>query len=98
MHQPASQEKLFERYGNHICLLDATYKTTRYSIPLYFLVVKTSVDYQIIGSFATQDETSETLVEALSIIKLWNQSWKPICFMVDNCEEDITAIETLFPC
>ena len=70
MHQPASQEKLFERYGNHICLLDATYKTTRYSIPLYFLIVKTNVDYQIIGSFATQDETSETLVEALSIIKL----------------------------
>ena len=68
------------------------------SIPLYFLVVKTNVDYQIIGSFATQDETSETLVEALSIIKLWNQNWKPTCFMVDNCEEEITAIETLFPC
>ena len=68
------------------------------SIPLYFLVVKTNVDYQITGSFATQDETSETLVEALSIIKLWNQNWKPTCFMVDNCEEEITAIETLFPC
>ena len=68
------------------------------SIPLYFLVVKTNVDYQIIGSFATQNETSETLVKALSIIKLWNQNWKPICFMVDNCEEEIIAIETLFPC
>ena len=72
VHQSASQKKLLERYGNHICLLDATYKTTRYSISLYFLVVKTNLDYQIIGSFATQDETSETLVEALSIIKLWN--------------------------
>ena len=72
MHQSASQKKLLERYGNHICLLDATYKTTRYSISLYFLVIKTNLDYQIIGSFATQDETSETLVEALSIIKLWN--------------------------
>ena len=71
MHQSASQKKLLERYGNHICLLDATYKTTRYSISL-FLVVKTNVDYQIISSFAIQDETSETLVEALSIIKLWN--------------------------
>ena len=68
------------------------------SIPLYFLVVKTNVDYQIIGSFATQNETSETLVKALSIIKLWNHNWKPICFMVYNCEEEITAIETLFPC
>ena len=79
-------------------MLDATYKATRYSIPLYFLVVKTNVDYQIIASFATQDETSEILVEALSVIKLWNQNWNPIYFMVDNCEEEITAIETLFPC
>ena len=81
VHQSANQH-----YGNHICLLDATYKTTRYSISLYFLVIKTNLDYQIIGSFATQDETSETLVEALSIIKLWKpfQNWKPICFMVDN--------------
>ena len=84
MHQSASQKKLLERYGNHICLLDVAYKITRYSIPLYFLVVKTNVDYQIIGSFATQDETSETLVEALSIIKFWKQNWKPMCFMVNN--------------
>ena len=80
MHQSANQH-----YGYHICLLDTTYKTTRYSISL-FLVVKSNVDYQIIGSFAIQDETSETLVEAVSIIKLWKpfQNWKPICFMVDN--------------
>ena len=38
------------------------------SIPLYFLAVKTNVDYQIIGSFAIQKETREILVESLSII------------------------------
>ena len=74
-----------------------TYKTTRYFIPLYFLVFKNKIDYQIIGCFATQDETSETLVETLSIITLWYQKSKPICFLVDNCKEEITAIKTLFP-
>ena len=82
-----------EGYGNNICLLDATYKTTRYSIPLYFQVINgvINVDYRTVGSFATQDET---LVEALSIIKFWYQKWKPICFMVDNCDKKIT----LLPC
>ena len=69
-----------------------------YVLFLIYMVVKTNVDYQIIASFATQDETSQTLVEALSMIKLWNQNWNPICFMVDNCEEEITAIKTLLPC
>ena len=83
-----------EGYDNNICLLDATYKTTRYFIPLYSLVVKTNVDYQIVGFFATQDKTSDTLVEALSVIKLWYLK----CFIVDNCEEEITTIEKLFLC
>ena len=86
-----------QRYGNNICLLDATYKTTRFSIPLFFLVLKTNVNYQIVGSFAIQDETTEAITEALSILKKWNCSWTPKCFMVDNCEEEITSIESLFP-
>ena len=35
-----------ERYGNKLCLPDATYKTTRYALPLFFVAVKTNVDYQ----------------------------------------------------
>ena len=86
-----------KKYGNHICLLDATYKTTKYAIPLFFLAIKTNVDYQVIGSFAMQDETVEAITEALAILKKWNNDWNPKCFMVDNCEEEIVSIETLFP-
>ena len=43
-------------YGNKITLLDATYKTMRYELPLFFLVVKTNVNYVVVGSFATQNE------------------------------------------
>lgn len=86
-----------QKYGNEICLLDATYKTTKYSIPLFFLAVKTNVDYQIIGSFAMQDETTIAITEALSILKSWNDNWNPKTFMVDNCEEEINSIEKNFP-
>ena len=97
VHQTSFQKALLKRYGNHICLLDATYKTTRYAIPLFFLVVKTNSDYQVVGSFAVQDETTIAITEALNVIKAWNTNWTPKCFMVDNCEEEISSIEDIFP-
>ena len=51
VHQTKDQRRLLERYGNEISMLDATYKTTRYSrysLPLFFVVV--NGDYQIVGS------------------------------------------------
>ena len=96
VHQTALQRSLLEKYGNHICLLDATYKTTRYAIPLFFLVVKTNSDYQVVGSFAVQDETTIAITEALGILKNWNTYWSSKCFMVDNCEEEISSIECTF--
>ena len=72
VHQTRDQRRLLERYGNELNLLDATYKTTRYSLPLFFLVVKTNVDYQIVGSFVIQSETADAIYEALSVLKSWN--------------------------
>jgi hypothetical protein len=57
VHQTAWQRRLLAKYGNDLCLLDATYKTTRFAVPLFFLVVKTNVDYQVVGSFVTQGES-----------------------------------------
>lgn len=97
VHQTAWQKKLLAKYGNNICLLDATYRTTRYALPLFFVVVKTNVDYQVVASFAIQDETTSSIMEALSVIQSWNSTWKPNLFMTDNCEEEIQAIEAIFP-
>jgi len=46
---------------------------------------KTNVDYQIIGSFVLQDENTDLISEALKVLK------------IDNCEEEINALEALFP-
>ena len=97
VHQSFNQKWILEKYGNEICLLDATYKTTKYSIPLFFLAVKTNVDYQIAGSYAVQDETTDAISKAVEILKSWNNKWKPLAFMVDNCDEEINAIQEHFP-
>ena len=97
VHQSFNQKWILEKYGNEICLLDATYKTTKYSIPLFFLAVKTNVHYQIAGSYAVQDETTDAISKAVAILKSWNNKWKPLAFMVDNCDEEINAIQEHFP-
>ena len=81
VHQSKDQRRLLERYGNEICMLDATYKTTRYSLPLFFVVVKTNIDYQILGSCIVQSEATDAIFEGLSVLKSWNQNWKvPLLF------------------
>ena len=50
---------------------------TRYALPLFFLVVKTNIDYQIVVVFLPENETEESIEEALSIIKTWNETVNP---------------------
>ena len=97
VHQTKWQRRLLVRYGNELCLLDATYRTTKYSLPLYFLVVKTNHEYKVVASFVTQTETTASIKEALNILKKWNPTWDPRHFMVDYAEEEISAVEELFP-
>ena len=78
-------------------LLDATYKTTKYELPLFFLCVKTNVGYIVVADFIIQGETSEKIQEALDILKSWNPQWQPNFFMTDFSEAEIQAITVSFP-
>lgn len=49
VHQEEWQRDLLLKYGGEICLLDATYKTTKYAVPLFFLCVKTNIGYAVVG-------------------------------------------------
>ena len=97
MYQSAPQRRLLERYGNDICLMDATYRTTKYALPLYFICVPTNVNYMGVAMFILETEDSNSIKEALSILKEWNPNWKPTSFMCDHAEEEIGALETIFP-
>ena len=96
VYQTKSQRRLFQRYGGEMLLLDATYKTTRYVLPLFFLAVKANVDYQIVGTFITENETKRAIKEALTKFKEWSPSTSPNFCMIDYCNEEIEALhETL---
>ena len=96
VHQTSFQSHLLRRYGNHVCFLDPVYRTVKYALPIFFLTVKTNVDYQIAASFIVQDESKESTKEALEVLKSWNPDWKPKIFMVDNDAEEISAVEEVF--
>ena len=96
VHQSEQHRRLLGRYGN-ICLLDATYKTTKYALPLFFVCVKTNVDYQIVGSFVCENEATDSIQEAIQILSDWNREWKPSFFMTDFDEKEINALERVFP-
>jgi len=96
-HQTQWQQQLLLRYGAEICLLDATYKTSRYALPLFFVCVKTNVNYTVVASFVVQYEDTSSIAEALSLIQHWNPNWCPRNWMVDFCEAEINALESVFP-
>ena len=77
--------------------MDATYKTTKYAIPLFFVCVHTNVGYKVVAEFLCQNEDNECIAEALNIIKSWNPTWKPKYFMVDYSMAEIITIESEFP-
>ena len=95
VHQTPWQRRLLCRYGS-ICLMDATYKTTRYALPLFFLCVRTNVHYIVVATFVTQNEDSGSIAEALDIIRAWNADWTATAFMVDFCEAEINALTSVF--
>ena len=97
VYQTKWQRQLLHRYGTEMVFLDATYRTTRYALPLFFLVVKTNMDYQIAATFVIESETTSSIREALQVIKDWNPDIQPQYAMTDYCNEEILAFESVFP-
>ena len=60
-HQEPWQKELMIKYGNIMCLMDATYKTTRYDLPL-FSCVRTNIGYCVIAEFIVQSEAIEYII------------------------------------
>ncbi len=57
VHQTEWQRELLKRYGNNMSLIDATYKTTRYELALFFICVRTNAGYSVVAEFVVQSET-----------------------------------------
>ena len=55
IHMTVAQKLLLQHYNN-LVLMDATYCTCRLMLPLFFLTVKTNVNFCPITSFIVQNE------------------------------------------
>ena len=97
VHQEVWQQDLLLRYGNTITMIDATYKTTKYDLPLFLVCVKTNHGYCVVAEFISQNECAAAIQEALEVLKTWNPQWKPAFFMCDYSEAEISGIESSFP-
>ena len=93
VYQSESQRQLLSPYGDHLCLLNATYRTVPYTLPFYQLVVRTNAEYMTVATFYVQRETMPTLKAALAVIKRWN----PQTFLVDCDDREEAAVKELFP-
>jgi len=76
--------------------MDAAYKTTKYELPVFFVLVKTNVGYSVVADFIIQSETTEQITKALKVLTTWNPEWTPRNFMVDYSEAELSAIKNVF--
>ena len=97
IHQQKWQKDLILKYGNTISLIDATHKTTRYELPLFFVCVRTNVGYSVVAEFILESESTESISEALHILHCWNPEWNPKFWMCDYSDAEISALECCFP-
>ena len=70
-------------HGSDMRLIDATYKTTIYDVPLFFLCVFSNVRYINVATLLLSDETLQSIEAGLKQISDWNPQWKPAQFITD---------------
>ena len=86
-----------KKYGSEVCLIDCTFRTTRYDLPLLVVAVITGVGYYPVATALLPAEKQTTIHSALQVLAQWNPDWRPCAFMSDFHEGQFRAIETVFP-
>ena len=67
VYQEAWQQRLLVKYGNMLSLMDATYKTTKYTLPLFLVCVRSNCGYIPVAHFIIERESAFHIAEALKI-------------------------------
>ena len=97
LFQSEWQRRLLAKYSNKMVFLDATYRTTKYALPLFFLCVHTNCGYFVVASIIIENEESASLAEAFEKLKEVNASFQPQAFIIDASEIEMNAIKMSFP-
>ena len=88
---------VFFRYSR-LVLMDASYKTCKLALPLFFLVMKNNVRYSVIAEFIIQHKDMTSIAEALDILKeRWDKEGIKVGnFMIDCQQLEANAICCMF--
>lgn len=96
-HQTQWQRHMLAKYGTHVCLMDSTYNTSVYEMPLFALCVKTNSGFVYVASALVLSESADTFASVLQRVKQYNPDWHPRCFVTDFNEAQISATERVYP-
>ncbi|XP_021366093.1 uncharacterized protein LOC110458632 [Mizuhopecten yessoensis] len=96
VHQTAWQRNILRKFGREMSILDSTYNTSKFELPLYLLCVQTNVGFAVVASMLLGRDTKANLIEVLNIIRNWNHTWQPQSFMCDCDTREISALESVF--
>ena len=92
-------QKLLLQHHNNLVLMDATYRTCRLMLPLFFLTMKTNVNYSPVTSFIVQNEDAKSISKALYRIKQYIgiDGIDIKNFMINCSPTEMQSIREVFP-
>ncbi|XP_066927022.1 uncharacterized protein [Clytia hemisphaerica] len=99
-HQSPQQQYLLNRYGSIVFITEVqpTETGTRaLTVRLFLMLVRTNVDYQVVGTILMDRFNGNGLHEGLVKCREKNEAWMPRYFMVDLNEELLLSVRDLFP-
>ncbi|RHZ82220.1 hypothetical protein Glove_110g102 [Diversispora epigaea] len=95
IHQ--KQIENLEKYG-WLTLIDSTHKTNQYDYRLFTLYIRNRYSCWDVGAhFFVSNEDSDTIAEALKIIRQFAPHWKPRYFLQDQSNVEANSIKLAFP-
>ena len=54
---------ILNTYKNELVLLAVTYKNAKYALRLFFLLVKTNMNFQVCAVFVIQEESTDMILK-----------------------------------
>ena len=96
IYQSTEMQQMFQRRDNQLIILDWAYKTTKHALPLFFLVIKANVNFQVSTVIVLQEESVNMITRALSIVKVWNLRSHQGTYLLLLMKE-ISSLEIVFP-
>lgn len=88
---------MLKTYGS-VTLMDGTYKTSTWGLPVVILTVVNAQNTAYPACFAiVSSETNDSIMELLLHVKQLVPEWVPETFMVDKSDAEMYAIKMIFP-